>query len=159
MHWGLWSLGFGLGTFKFLFAHWTVYLSAVHSDSAYSLIEIFASVTLGAWFSMSIFYFASELLMKRAKAKRLKAIKDAHEKGIELTPKRKFTRMNRTIIWIKHHIGIYGVTFLAPLFLSVPIGSIICAKFYGSKKRTFPLMLIFTASYSAIMCLWIFLAQ
>lgn len=156
MNWGMWSLGFGLGTFKFLFAHWTVFLSAKHSGADFTLFEIFVSVTAGAWFSMSIFYFFSGMLMRRAQLKRMNAMIKAKESGKEIKLKKSFTRMNKTIVWIKRNIGIYGVTFLAPLFLSVPIGSIICAKFYGKRKRTFILMLFFTSIYSTLMCLWIF---
>ena len=94
--------------------------------------------------------------MRRAQLKRMNAILEAKKKGVEYKPKKKFTKMNKLIVWIKRNIGIYGVTLLAPLFLSIPIGSIICAKFYGKRKRTFILMMFFTAMYSALMCLWIF---
>ena len=46
------------------------------------------------------------------------------------------------VVKLKRSVGIYGITFLAPLFLSVPIGSIISAKFYGKKKITFLLIVI-----------------
>jgi hypothetical protein len=156
MNWGLWSLGFGLGTFKFLFAHWTVHLSARAAGSDFTLFEIFISVTLGAWVSMSTFYFLSGVLMRRAQVKRMNAIIASKAKGKPVKTKKNFTRMNKAIVWIKRNIGIYGVTLLAPLFLSIPIGSIVCAKFYGRRKRTFLLMLFFTAMYSTLMCLWMF---
>jgi hypothetical protein len=156
MNWGFIALGFGLGTFKFLFAHWTVHFSAMASDSSFTLFELFTSVTAGAWFSMAIFYFTSGIFMRRAHAKKLNAIMEAEKKGIEYKRKKSFTKMNKTIIWIKRNIGIYGVTLLAPLFLSVPIGSVVCAKFYGNRKRTFVLMMFFTSMYSTLMCLWIF---
>ena len=144
-----------MGTFKFLFAHWATYGTFGEPELA-SVIEILFSVTAGAWLSMSIFYWTSGLLMKRAAVKRKNAILKAKEEGKELPRKKVFTKMNIFIVWIKRKIGIYGVTLLAPLFLSIPLGSIICAKFYGHKKRTFPLMLIFSGSYSFIMCLWIY---
>lgn len=155
MNWALWSMGFGLGTFKFLFGHWAVF-GAFGADDISALLQIYISVTAGAWFSMSIFFFSSGILMRRAKTKTLNAIIAAEKKGVEHKPKKVFTRLNKNIVWIKRNIGIYGVTFLAPLFLSVPLGSIVCAKFYGERRRTFPLMLVFTATYSALMCLWIY---
>jgi hypothetical protein len=39
-------------------------------------------------------------------------------------------------------LGIVGISFYAPFFLSVPIGSIISAKFFGKDKRTFPLIVL-----------------
>ena len=56
--------------------------------------------------------------------------------------KKKFTRFNKFIVKLKRRFGIYGIAFYAPLFLSVPLGSIVTAKFYGKEKRTFPLILI-----------------
>ncbi|MBD3636444.1 MAG: hypothetical protein HUJ25_03805 [Crocinitomicaceae bacterium] len=155
LNWGILIWGFLLGTFKFLFAHWGVYGSALKVDYDISIIEVFICTTAGAWVSMTIFYWGSSYFMKRAQEKRLRAVQEAKEKGIPYKGKKIFTRMNKTIVWIKRKIGIYGVTLLAPLFLSVPIGSIICAKFYGSRRRTFPLMMLFTASYSILICLWI----
>ena len=35
--------------------------------------------------------------------------------------------------------GFWLICILAPLFLSIPIGSIIVAKFYNDKKITYPL--------------------
>jgi hypothetical protein len=73
--------------------------------------------------------------------------------------KRKFTRVNKGLVKMKRGLGIYGVTLVAPLFLSIPIGSIVCAKFFGHDKRTFPLMLLFSGAYSFLMCFLIWLAQ
>ncbi|MFT5820781.1 MAG: hypothetical protein ACI8ZM_002029 [Crocinitomix sp.] len=158
MNWAIVSMGFGLGTIKFLFAHWSVYWAFGYGGFD-TIIEIFIAATAGAWFGMGICFFSSGFLMKRAAIKREKAIQTALEKGTEPKKKKIFTRTNKLIVWIKRSIGIYGVTLLAPLFLSIPIGSIICAKFYGDQKKTFPLMLIFTASYSALMCLIIYAMQ
>lgn len=159
LNWGLILTGFGLGTFKFLFAQWGtygIYHNSVSENPEIGILQIYFSVMAGAWVSMASFYFLSGTLMKRAAEKRKRARIEALEKGIEFHEKKKFTRMNKLIVWIKQNIGIYGVTLIAPLFLSIPLGSIICAKFYGKRKRTFLLMMFFTASYSAVICLWIY---
>ncbi|MEX1003509.1 MAG: hypothetical protein WDZ35_15430 [Crocinitomicaceae bacterium] len=156
MNWGLLITGFSLGTAKFLFAHWALYGAARAIEYDISWLELFISVTAGAWFAMAIFYYTSSLLMRKARIKRLNTIIEAEKRGIPYQPKPIFTRFNKSIVWIKRHIGIYGITLLAPLFLSVPFGSIVCAKFYRKHRRTFPLMLFFTAGYSALMCLWIY---
>lgn len=159
MNWGLMISGFWLGTFKFLFAHWLTFAAAVAIDHKPHFLEIFLSVTIGAWVSMSVFYFLSELLMKAAAKKRKQNYEESKRTGIPLKVKKKFTRINKALVKMKLGIGIYGVTLFAPLFLSIPIGSIVCAKFFGDEKKTFPLMLLFTASYSLIMCFFIWLAQ
>ena len=38
---------------------------------------------------------------------------------------------------MKRSVGIIGIAFWAPFFLSIPLGSIITAKFYGDNKNTF----------------------
>jgi hypothetical protein len=64
------------------------------------------------------------------------------ESGTPIEPKRKFTRMNKLIVRMKKSIGIIGISFWAPLFLSIPGGSIIAAKFYGKNPMTFPLIVV-----------------
>lgn len=151
--------GFWLGTFKFLFAHWIAYGIASKIDDQPHYIEIFIAVTAGAWISMGVFYFMSELLMKAAAKKRHEKYQAAKAAGIELPHKKRFTRMNKAVVKMKRSIGIYGITLIAPLLLSIPIGSIVCAKFYGHEKKTFPLMMLFTASYSLLMCFFIYLLK
>jgi hypothetical protein len=157
LNWAVISLGFGMGTIKFLFSHWAAY--AIADATIFDLIQIFIATTAGAWLSMSVFYWSSGLLMRKAAEKREAERKLAIENGTEIKAKKIFTRTNKTIVWIKMKIGIFGVTLLAPLFLSIPIGSIVCAKFFGDQKKTYPLMLLNTVSYSALMCLWIYATQ
>lgn len=158
MNWELIGTGFGLGTFKFLFSHWSAYWGFGEPEFI-TLIEIFIATTSGAWIAMAAFFYSSGYFMRRAAQKRMNIILEARKKGIEPKRKKIFTRTNKFIVQIKRSVGVYGITFLAPLLLSIPIGSIICAKFYGEQKKTFPLMLLFTATYSAIMCLLIFTTQ
>lgn len=155
MNWALLSLGFGFGTFKFSVAHWLAY-GALGKGSVQSVFEVFVSVTAGAWVSMGFFFFLSGLLMRKAAERRAKVLEASLASGKKV--KRTFTRFNKVIVWIKRNIGIYGITFLAPLILSIPVGAIVCAKFYGNQKRTFPLMMLFSAIYSFLMCLWMYSA-
>lgn len=84
------------------------------------------TVISGGIFGVTFFYFSAEFFMNRAKRK-------AEEKGIV---KKKFTRMNKLSVRIKKSLGIYGLALLTASFLSIPIGAIITAKFYGGEKRT-----------------------
>lgn len=63
-------------------------------------------------------------------------------KGLHPVEKKKFTKMNKFVVRLKRSIGMYGIAFWAPFFLSIPIGSIITAKFYGKKLITFPLVVL-----------------
>lgn len=158
MNWALITTGFIFGTFKFLFSHWTTF-GLFPINGLDSILEIFVSTTAGAIISMATFYFLSDYLMERAAAKRIAERELALAKGVEYVPKKKFTRLNKFMVKLKGSLGIYGITLLAPLFLSIPLGSIVCAKFYGHHKKTFPLMVLFMASYSFLMCFLIYLVN
>ena len=149
---------FGFGTVKYLFSQWgaLAYIKA-SGEIELSFFNIFVPTYLGAVVSMSIFYFSSDFLMERAHKKRELKLKEALENGIILKQKKVFTKMNKLMVKAKQRFGIYVLTIIAPLFFSIPLGSIICAKFYGDKKQTFPLMILFTGIYGILTTLLILL--
>jgi hypothetical protein len=134
MKWGLYATFFGLSMIKFLFTPFG------GIAARFSFVETYTVCVAGAIFSAVIFYFSSEFFMKRAHLKRKAALQAAVLSGIPVKQKKKFTRMNKLVVRIKRRFGIIGVSMYAPFFLSVPIGSIIAAKFYGKDRRTFPLI-------------------
>jgi hypothetical protein len=75
--------------------------------------------------------------MAASRKKKLKKENDAIQKGIPLKQKKKFTRGNKMIIKLKRSFGKIGVCFIAPSLLSIPLGTIIVAKFYGKEKDTY----------------------
>lgn len=107
-----------------------------------TFFETYFSCVAGALLSATIFYFASEFFMMRAHKKRILIREEAIRNGIELPYKKKFTKMNKFIVRMKIRFGIFGIAMYAPLFLSVPIGSIVTAKFYGKEKKTFPIIVL-----------------
>jgi hypothetical protein len=102
-----------------------------------TFLETYLVCVSGAIFSAFIFYFASEYFLKRTHLKKVREEQKALEKGIVLKHKKKFTRANKFIVRLKRRFGIFGISLYAPLFLSVPIGTMITAKFYGKEKKTF----------------------
>lgn len=135
MSWGIYFGLFGFSMIKFLFTPFT------GPGFNISFIETFISCVAGALLSASIFYFSAEFFMIRAHKKRKTLIQQAKEKGIELKHKKAFTKTNKFIVRMKK-LGIIGICFYAPLFLSIPVGVIISAKFFGKEKRTFPLIVL-----------------
>lgn len=136
MLWGKYIGFFGLSMIKFLFTPFG------GPKAGLSFIETYIVCVTGALLSAAIFFYSSEYFLIRAHKKRKELILKSIETGIPLKPKKKFTKTNKLIVRIKHKLGIIGVAFYAPLFLSIPIGSIITAKFYGKEKRTFPLIVL-----------------
>ena len=136
MNWGVYAGFFGLSTIKFLFAPFGGV--AAHL----TFVETYLACVAGAIFSAAIFYYSSEFFLKREHVRRKEQLRLSVETGVPLKFKPKFTRTNKMIVRIKRRLGIIGVSMYAPLFLSVPIGSIITAKFYGKDKRTFPFIVL-----------------
>jgi hypothetical protein len=136
MLWGKYIGFFGFSMIKFLFTPFG------GPKAGLTFIETYSVCVAGALLSAAIFFFSSEFFLKRAHKKRKALIQQSIESGIALKQKKKFTKTNKFIVRIKHKLGIIGVAFYAPLFLSIPIGTIITAKFYGKEKRTFPLIVL-----------------
>jgi|TARA_B110000285_G_scaffold217290_1_gene265478 TRAP-type uncharacterized transport system fused permease subunit len=130
---GLYVFGFLLGTFKFMFAAAFLLVAASEAEIPISYWEVVISTFLGAFVSFNVFFFFSGLLMERAKEKKLEKIK----KGT-LKPKKQFSRMNKFIVRLKFSsFGYFVLVIVGPMVLSIPIGSIIIAKFYRKIKFTY----------------------
>jgi hypothetical protein len=114
--------------------------------------ETFLACWFGGTFSAAIFFYASELVMKSAKKRREKKASEAIANGLTAPVFKRFTKMNRFIIRMKRNMGIYGICFWAPFLLSVPIGSVVVAKFYGNENRAFPLITLGMAINALLMC-------
>ena len=134
MDWATFSL-FGFSMIKFLFTPFAGIAASL------SFTKTYIVCCSGAILSAAIFYFSAEFLMIRTHKKKKLLIEQAKEKGIELKRKKVFTRTNKFIVRMKG-LGIIAICFYAPLFLSIPIGSIISAKFFGKDNRTFPLIVL-----------------
>ena len=133
-NWLAYGTVFGTATIKFLFAP----LEAFTVFQLYYLETLILSVS-GGLIGVTFFYFSSSYLMNLALQKRLKKEKIAKEKGIPIKRK-KFTRINKFVVWTKLNIGLYGLALLTPFILSIPIGTIICVKFYRQNKLLLPIL-------------------
>ncbi len=125
----------GLSSIKFMFA------PVLGLNLNLSFIETYFSCVTGATLTAIVFYFGANFFMRRAHQKRVEKYRKKVESGIPFKRKRNFTRMNKTVVRVKKSIGIFGIAMWAPFFLSVPIGSIITAKFFGKRKITFVIIL------------------
>ncbi len=145
MAWGSLLTVFFTATVKFLFAPFA------GNGLGLPFWETFLAAFAGGTVGSAMFYFFSELVMKLSHNQKVKKYEDMERKGIAIPVKKKFSKTNKFIIRIKQKLGIYGICFWAPFFLSVPIGSIIVAKFYGKQHKTFPLIVLGMAINSLIM--------
>ncbi len=134
----------GLSTFKFMFA--PIYGRGV----GLTFLETYIVTYLGAAGTAVFFYFLAGFFMRRAAEKRTKKRLEAIYNNEVFVDPRKFTFVNKMVVRVKRTIGIYGISFYAPFFLSVPIGTIITTKFYGRNPKTLPLILLGLAKNALI---------
>jgi hypothetical protein len=136
MNWGGISTVFGVATIKFMFA------PIGGPPLQLSFLETWVGCCAGAIISSAIFYFSASFFMKRSIDKAEKKNQDLIAKGLPIPFKKKFTRMNKLVVRMKGSLGIIGISFWAPFFLSIPLGSIVTAKFYGDNNKTYPLIVL-----------------
>ena len=118
--------------YVFLLAHVKFLVTATIALATYpqlSVDEIFIASSLGAISCFNIFYFIS------------KKIYFGQNKQSKITKNKKtktFKKRNRILIKMKQsNIGFLLVCTLAPLFLSIPIGTVVTVKFFGDNKKTY----------------------
>lgn len=142
---GKYSGVFLLSTVKFLFA------PAAAWNLNFTFWEVFICVAAGGITGATVFYFGADYFFQRSKRIKEKKEARAREKGI-LVLKRHFTRKNKLIVRIKKsRLGYYLLLNLAPTFLSVPIGSMLLARFYSYKKQTYFLLITFVTGWAFLL--------
>ncbi len=95
--------------------------------AGFGMLEVILYTAIGGVSGVFFFmYFASTA--KKAYLWYLK------KRGIQ---PRKFTKTNRFIVRVKQRFGLYGLAFITPPLISVPVGAIIAATIYKNKTRAF----------------------
>lgn len=117
---------------KFLFAPSTVYLSG------YTFVETLIITTVGGVIGVFVFYYGGAYLFKLWNDRF----------GGKSKPGSSFNKKNRFIIRIKNSYGIYGLALFSPCLISIPIGSLLAARYYRNDKRTLPAFLIAVVFWS-----------
>ncbi len=129
MTWDAISSGFFLGIVKFLFA--ASFLEGFYPSL--SVFQVFIITASGALFAFNLTFWLSEYFLIRSKRKRLAASQKSGKKK-----KRVFSRTNKTIVKIKmSRFGFYIMTTIGLLLMSIPLGGIIVAKFYGGQWKAY----------------------
>lgn len=131
MNWGAYIFLAGFSSIKFMFA------PVAGLGFKLSFLETYLSCVTGALITAIIFYFGANSFMRRAHEKKVKRYRKSQASGTPLKRKKNFTRVNKYIVKLKRSIGIFGISMWAPFFFSVPIGSIVTAKFFRKRKITF----------------------
>lgn len=135
-----------LATIKFMFAA----VPGVLADLPF--LGIYIAVSIGGLISFNVFYTMSNYFIKRTLDNKLKKIKAGTYK-----PKKSFTKMNKTLVRLKMtEAGFWIITIVAPLVMSVPLGTIVVSKFYRHRKESY---WISTASLLVFGAIFTYLTQ
>ncbi len=101
---------------------------------------------ISAGFSgVSFFFFLSDYFLERAYRKRV----EREKKGAP--PKKKFTRVNKFLVRGKRTLGLAGIALLTPMFISIPVGSLITAKFFTHTRWAYPALLMAVVFWAFVM--------
>lgn len=123
-----------LSGIKFFFAPSTTYLAG------YSFIETLAITISGGVLGILVFFYFGEFLKYLFS-------------GIRFRKKEKlvFTKSSRRIVSIKEKYGLIGLVILTPILLSIPLGSLLAAKYFDHDKRTIPFLIISVVLWSLLL--------
>jgi len=84
--------------------------------------------------------------MDRAKARKAKKALEGKEVTI-----RKFTWLNKSLVRVKKKFGMLGIAILTPPFLSIPLGSIVMAKFFKHNRLALPILVVSVAFWGVVL--------
>ena len=103
-----------------------------------SVLVVIFTTLLGAFLGVFAFYYGG------------RAIFQGLDKLLYRDKKRKvFTKGNRRIIRIKHRFGLVGICIFTVVF-TIPVVSILLAKFYKHDKRAIPIFLSIIVAYTLL---------
>jgi hypothetical protein len=107
----------------------------------FTFFKTFLFTSIGGCLGVLVFYRLSDWLMERSRLQWLRKRAEALLLGGRpLKPV--FTKRNRRIVRLKHVSGYLGVAALTPLVLTIPLGSILAARFFHHDRRTVPALLL-----------------
>lgn len=102
----------------------------------YSIPSTVVMTSVGGCLGVFVFFKSSGWFMERSeRSRRLKALRRDQEGR---PPARVFNRRNRTIVRVKRSQGLPGLALITPAIISIPIGTIIAAKYFRHHPRALP---------------------
>lgn len=124
-----------MGTLKMMVA------AGFGAGFGFTFLKTFLYTSIGGCIGVLVFYKLSDWLMERSRLQWVRKRAEAMlAGGVKLKPV--FTKRNRWLVRLKHVSGYLGVAALTPLVLTIPLGSILAARFFHHDKRTVPALLL-----------------
>ena len=118
---------------KFMFA---IPLSIMKYD--FTFIQTLLFSVAGGVLSIFVFSFLSDKIYKFIASRRKNKAKKRSVKNIlAIKTARKY--------------GLFGIAFLTPIFLSIPIGTYLALHFFPEKKKTIPILITSVVGWSLVL--------
>ena len=122
----------------------------------FNYLESVLITSTGGVAGVLFFYLISGWMMERYKIRKARTELNKRQAGTYV-PERKFTTKNKLIIKIKKRFGLLGLVLITPPLLSIPIGSILVAKFFRKSKFSLPALVISVFFWSFTLTAFAFL--
>jgi len=120
---------------KFLYAPAAIYMSG------YTFLQAML-ICLGGGFAGVFFFFKTGNTIRSWWMNRFSSGKK----------ERVFTKTSRLISRIRVGYGLYGLAFVTPCIISIPIGCLLAARYYGTDRRTLPFLLVAVVFWAFVLC-------
>lgn len=136
-----------------------------------SFIETLLSLLAGGIFGFFVFYYISNILILLARYLKPVLIKHTPQSLLgrmqnwkqkrkeKRKGRKKFSLRNKLIVKLKTKYGMWGISLLTPIALSIPIGAFLLRKYYHNRKEAIPIMLLSIITEGIILCIvyWLIL--
>ena len=113
-----------------------LYTPPVILELGYSFWETIFIMLAGGIAGTLVWYYIGGLLIKGIQALWQRVVPPSNK------PKKKFSRKNKLIVKVKSRWGLIGLALITPTIISIPIGTLLAARYFGHNWRTLPYMLL-----------------
>jgi len=143
-----------ISAIKFLFA------PLISLQMGFNYVQTIIYTTIGGILGVFFFFFLSNTIVnlyKRYLDMHVKAFFSKFRKEktnnapVLVKTKKKFTKKNRFIIFLKSKLGMIGIAFLTPTILSIPFGTFLANKYFPNKKTVLLYLSISVAIWSFVL--------
>lgn len=127
--WEIFGIVF-LSSVKFLFA------PSLAIGSGFGYLKTIVITFCGGSIGILFFYYFGYWMINKFKSKNKTTLSSEAKK------KKIFTRTNKLIVRIKSKYGLMGLSFITPAIISIPVGSILAAKYFRKNPKTLSYLLL-----------------
>lgn len=111
----------------------------------FGYLETLIITTIGGLLGVFFFYYLSaSIMLFIGKVSELLRGKRKPKK------RRKFTWKNKLIVRVKRDYGLIGLAAATPIFLSIPVGTFLAARYFHDPKKVIPYLCISVVVWSVI---------